>query len=473
MNSLIALLATTVFGTILTFLIHLEIKRLERISLGILLGFGLQTLFMFFFYVFGLRFTLLNTILEMGVLSVVSLIVINIYPKNRKSLSEFISLDKKVISLRYWSLEFSKLDLIQKIFLIYIFGLLVTSLVVGLFFPVYGWDSLVLYDFRAVVFNATGGMEDGIARGYFFGYPLMTSLAHTWLYFWKGNPHIFYWSIYLALIVNIYYCLRKFFQEFTLILTTSVIASLPSVYNGSFFDYTNFPYLVYLVVSILFICRYMKDQNKNYLIISAILLGLSTWVRQTEPFWVVNLAAIVFLVFKDFRKNLVQSLIFSATCALIFFSIQQPWRLYEQIFIGGGRNINDQAGYALKSFSHFDFYRLFDVIGTTISGTLPTWQPYLMIAIFMAILSRKWIKKGSVFLYFLLGNIFLLFLGTYIFSFIWPENWKDIIDSQQRLSSFIVPLLIIFIASITDDQIILGMKTIEDLFKYAVSRVFV
>lgn len=203
MNGLLGFIITAIFGFGITFLFDINFRKLERFALSILLGFGVQTLFMFIFYLFGLGFTLMNTLLEMFILSTpiyLLCIFLGRWPKIKNfwlTIFSFRNLKKELVTIVSSNPE-------EKIFIIFVLGLLLVSLIIGTYFPVSGWDSLVLYDFRAVTFVATGGMADGIARGYFFGYPLMTSLAHTWMYFVKGNPHVFYWGIYLAFIVVIY-----------------------------------------------------------------------------------------------------------------------------------------------------------------------------------------------------------------------------------------------------------------------------
>ena len=369
MNGLLGFIITAIFGFGITFLFDINFRKLERFALSILLGFGVQTLFMFIFYLFGLGFTLMNTLLEMFILSTpiyLLCIFLGRWPKIKNfwlTIFSFRNLKKELVTIVSSNPE-------EKIFIIFVLGLLLVSLIIGTYFPVSGWDSLVLYDFRAVTFVATGGMADGIARGYFFGYPLMTSLAHTWMYFVKGNPHVFYWGIYLAFIVVIYECLKSFLGSVTTKITTLVLITLPFVFTGSYFDYTNFPYLVYIVTSVLYIIRFSKDRKSGYLILASILVGLSTWIRETEPFWIVNLLAIITVIIPGYRKRFVFNTFLIALCLFVFFAIQQPWKLYETKMIGGGRNVGDQAAYAIKSLEIFDIPRFIDVAITTIKGTV-------------------------------------------------------------------------------------------------------
>lgn len=464
MNGILGLLITLVFGTIITFLFNLNLRKIERVSLGILLGFGLQTFIMFLFYLLDYRFTLINTLKEIGVMSAVFLVLVLSFKYSRSSLLDFIRIRNIILMLTKLINLFKKLPFLMKVVWLSIFGGAITSFIIGVFFPVYGWDSLVLYNFRAITFVSTGGMEDGISRGYFFGYPLMTSLAHTWMYFLNGNPHVFYWGIYVGFLGIVFYNLRGYLTQTTLAITLLILATLPSIYTGSYFDYTNFPYMVYLIGGIMYIARYFKEKNPNFLLIATILTGLSTWIRQTDPFWVINLLTILLLLCIETKKHIAKGLVLILVTLTLFFGIQQPWRLYETSFIGGGRNVSDQAGYAVKSLSVFSLERLIDVISTTVSGTFPTWQPYLLIAIVVGFFAKQYIKKSGVFIYFIVANVLLLFLGTYIFSYIWPENWKDIIESQQRLSSFIVPLLIVFISVVSDEYILIGGDALKNFF---------
>ena len=174
------LLLTLFFGILLSFLVVPTFKPLERIGISYVLGLGVQTFLMFLIYLVVGNYSLFNTL---SILIVGNFILLLF---SRKRLESFFKDLKSNFTLNNFTL-------FQKIILGLIAFFVLFSLICTLYWPVSSWDSLVLYDWRAKLFVATGGMEEGIRRGYFFGVPLMTSLAHTWIYFLGGNqPEIIY-----------------------------------------------------------------------------------------------------------------------------------------------------------------------------------------------------------------------------------------------------------------------------------------
>ena len=305
------LLLTLFFGILLSFLVVPTFKPLERIGISYVLGLGVQTFLMFLIYLVVGNYSLFNTL---SILIVGNFILLLF---SRKRLESFFKDLKSNFTLNNFTL-------FQKIILGLIAFFVLFSLICTLYWPVSSWDSLVLYDWRAKLFVATGGMEEGIRRGYFFGVPLMTSLAHTWIYFLGGNqPEIIYTLLLLSFILMIYGSIRRYTCITLSLIAVLMITTYPEILIHSTFSYTNFPYMVYFVMSTVYLYLFMNKVDKSYLFPSAILLGLSSWIRTSEPFWIINL--IVLLVYSLISKKLWQPVVYIST----FFLFRQPWVIYE------------------------------------------------------------------------------------------------------------------------------------------------
>ena len=462
MLGIIPLILTTIFGLSLTYIITKNLDRFERLGLAFILGLGLQTLFMFLFYLVGIRFTLINLNLEIIFLTTINILLLFLL----KRMSLFLEYIKSFSAMKSQITSWIKhKTLVEKLFIYVLSFLILLSFIIGVYWPVSGWDSLVLFDFRAITFVATGGMEDGIARGYFFGYPLLTSLAHTWLYFFNGNPHLAYWGLYVSFVFILYATLSQLTVAVIVIWATFLVAIFLPLYTGSYFDYTNMPYIVYILSGIFYLLRWHKERKGEFLIVAMILTGLSTWTRETEPFWVINLLFALIVTLLSFRKDLIRVFILLILSFIIFFAIQQPWKLYETKLIGGPRNITDQANFGVQAISNLDFSLLWDIVSTTWTGTVPTWQPFFYISLLAIALNLKKLTKYWLIVGIMGGNVLLLFFGTYVFSLIWAEGWKGIIESQQRLSTFLIPLFIITIVIFSEDHIKQGIQILKEYFK--------
>lgn len=446
MLAFIPLGLTWFLGILISFLFSLRLQKYERIAIGFLLGIGFQTWMMFIFYLLGWRFTLINWLTEWLFLYVLCYVIL--YLLKRTSVVNLYFMEIKKISWTGINL-----------FRIIVSTVVLTSLIIGLYWPVIGWDSLALYDFRAITFLETGGMEDGIARGYFFGYPLLTSLAHTWIYMFGGNPHVLHWLFYISFLIGVYYYIKNNSTILTARLVTLLLALLPSLFQMSFFDYTNLPYLVYIVISFLYLDRWFKSSNLEFLVIAFLFTGFSTWTRMTEPFWLITILFSllgIFVKMKDsqgFPFQHSKLIIVWLLSLVLFFAIQQPWRIYESLQLRSDRNIGAQVQLLISFKDSFSIDRAIDVILSTYNYSVSSWQPALNILIVLVLLEYKSLLKHKYFLGIILSNIFLIFFGTYLFSLFF-DLWKHIIASQIRLSNFMVPLIIIMIGILADKSIV-------------------
>ena len=191
------LLLTVLFGFLVSYALSSRLHPIERLGLAYLLGIGLLTFLMFLSFLIGLKFTLINTLFVLTVATIILLLLTrNIRSKFRLEMKELFSL-----------LKFS---FIEKIFVFILIILFIYSLINSLYWPVADWDALAIYDFRAKVFAMTGGMAEGIDRGYFFGYPLLVSLANAWVYLLGGdNPKLIYSLFYISFIFVFYGVIRR------------------------------------------------------------------------------------------------------------------------------------------------------------------------------------------------------------------------------------------------------------------------
>lgn len=229
-----------------------------------------------------------------------------------------------------------------------------------------------------------------------------------------------------------------------LLVATSVL------FGHSTFAYTNLPYTVYFVMGTIYIYLWMVEPKKGYLILSALMIGLSTWTRSSEPFWLANL---VILVLYSLAKRKILAPIFYS---LVFFSIQQPWRIYLENKITYS-SIPAQIQTSLSVFTFgIDLGRITNVAAFIYDSIVVSWQPLLFLFLLVVFLELKnhFRNQSLLFLGLILANFLLLVSGVYIFAFSHPD-WQDIPGSATRMSMFFIPLFIFYIFS---------SKKVEEIF---------
>ncbi len=430
---IIGILLTILLGYSIIWIIKPKLSSLGKLSLAYLFGLGLQTLMMFYLTVARIKLTFINISIPI-VLIILAIFLIGKYALKRKDYFADLRSLKNT--------NFNKFDTAEKLISIVILFLSIYVLIAGFYWPVVGWDSIALYDFRAKVFASTGFMDDAIARGYFFGYPLMTSMAHTWVYLSGGiYPKFLYSLMYISFGVLFYELLLLWTNKTTSAVFTILVLISPPIFGHAAFDYTNLPYTVYFFLGSVFLAIWVKEKKVSWLVLSALMVGLSTWIRSTDPFWIVNFVILVLILFIE-RKNILYLFLYSA----VFFPIQQSWSWF---LSANAPHVTTTAlaSQSINIVTHgIDFGRLLQIVVFVTEGILPILLPYIILALVTIFINYKnWRDKFYIYL-LLIFNFGLLYLGAYIFSFIWA-GWDLIGESLGRLSFVLIPFFLFLSAA--------------------------
>jgi hypothetical protein len=426
-------LAVIFLGFLILDILLKDSHFIEKIALGYILGLGIFTLALFIGNMFGIPFRLLPSSLILLALIFISLVITLFVrgPNNIKKVLNNISL-KKV---------FMKLTSYEKVILVTLLFLFCSSLALSIYWPIRTWDSLVLYDYRAKTFIATGFMADGIQRGYFFGYPLMTSLAHTWIYLLGGtNPLFLHALFYISFIITFYFGCRRYTSRTLSLIASTLLAVYPPFFSHSLIAYTNLPYTIYLVLGLIYLFIWStKKMQSTYLILAALLIGLSTWVRNVEPFWYSGIAIV--LIYSLAKKRILPIIYY------LFFSIiiQLPWALFQRTFTGRELPQAVLITATRLLINNFSLSRTFQVLRFTFDAAIKPWLLILLamlLLFFLALKTRRYVAFPMVLI--IVFNLGLLLVGTYVAS-ISINNWANISESVERLTMFFPALIIFYI----------------------------
>lgn len=418
-------------GLEITFILRVKMNLAERLAVSYLLGIGILTFAVFLLdFVFNINFCLNNTFSVL-----VSLCAILFAFEYKKTVTFFkdIRFEKKSLkpkTLVFWGF----------ILAIFAFTLLVNS-----FWPISDWDALALYDFRAKVFLVdTNLVHAAQFNSYFIQYPLLTSLSHLFVYqVGLGNPKFIYSLFYLSFIVIFYYSLRKKVSENKAILFTVILFLMPETFSNATMAYTNLPYMVYLCSGTFYLYDWIKKKERPSLLLSAFLVGLSSWVRITELFWLAPILIVLVVAFKNKRWK---ELIYYPTIILLFYL---SWKIFINYICKTITPILGAIGLSYISIlKEINFERILSVINYLYTYVFSSWG--LIFLLFLIVIIKaavNWKRNNNVFLYITLLFFALLFAGTLLFSITYP-GWQDIPDSVRRMSMFLLPM-IVFSASLS------------------------
>jgi len=405
----------------------------ERLCLGFLLGIGLTTFLMFLGGLLKVSLTSQNIIFCLFFLDAFVFLLL----LGRGKINLFCLHSSVIRQISQFSLP--KFSFFEKLMVFLLLFFVFWSFLQTLTWPPFSWDTLSLYDFRARRFAETHSLARQVLTvepeltTYTYCYPFFTSLAHALVYILGGeNPKFIYSLFYLVFLACFYFVLKRVVSRQIALFATLLIASNKSFLTHSTIAYANLPYAVYFVLSTIFLWQYLKVEKKGFLFLAAFFLAFSTWVRSTEPFWVVNFFFLFFFLF--FKKRFLPLAFFS----FVFLIIRQSWKIYYQVVV---RNISDPR-FIPTRFS-FDFSKILPVTVFFFDQVVwvKEWFLFLLLFVFALPLAGRRIKKFWPVPLFVFSYFAIFWAGVYYFSvnYSW---WNKIGGSAGRTSFFFVPLLL-------------------------------
>jgi hypothetical protein len=408
------------------------VNKLEKIALGYILGIGIFTFVWFLLNWWGVPYNFVSGFTILLVLNAMLFVVNRIFGKKET--------EKSIKN----QLAFSKWSFLEKFLLGIIIFLGVSAFIQSIYWPIRYWDSLVLYDFRAKVFAQTGFMDAAIAKGYFFSYPLLTSLAHTWIYvLGEKNPLFIYPLFYISLLILFFFNTQKLNigRDWSLLLT-AIVAESPKLFDHTQWAYTNLPYSIYLILASIYLYFGVKNKQLGSYVMSAFLIGLSTWTRTAEPFWIS--CVVVAVLAPVFFKKWSWPIIYVA----IFTIIMIPWRVFQTVHQQGTFNVaGDLALTVYSTVNHLQVSDLISTFNFVMKSVVFNYKEFYVILI-MILIGKLVLKiKDWTYTILVLLDMVIIFGGTLalVRSTIY---WNQIPDSLARLAMFVPPMIIFMLAKL-------------------------
>ena len=422
------------FGLLITILLKVKVGLAERLSLSYLLGIGLFTFFVFAFdLLFNINYSINNTF---SLLISLCVILFALKYKDTGNFFKSIKIEKekpKTLTIIFWS------------FVILVF---IYTLVANLYWPVYDWDALALYDFRAKVFLIDSNLiHAALNNSYFIGYPLLTSLAHLFVYqLGLQSPKLIYSFFYLTFIVVSYFSLKRSSNEKKAVFFTILLSLIPEILTHTTIAYTNMAYAIYLLIGTLYIFEHSKDNSMSVLLLSSIFIGLSIWCRSYEPFWIIPMMLVMFITI---REHNIKSLLY---CLAIICIFKFSWK-YFAIYINGFAPLtqSEAALSYLQIIKRINVDNILSIAGYLFKYVYSTWGLLTILLTLTFLRSFTFNKKRNYLVIITILFIILLSVGTLVFSITY-SSWQAIPDSARRMGMFFLPLILFSVARENNKQ---------------------
>jgi hypothetical protein len=336
-TTLLSLIPIFLIGYFVVRKIHPEGGQIERLSLGFGIGTGLFTFAMFVSMALGIRPTLRVAFLVVAI-SLMGGLWLLLRRRTRKQ--AWHSVKSAGHDLRLPAAEQAAVAVLVGV----IGYLILASWQIDTYWPLRDWDAMTLYDFRGRIFAQTGTLDVLRQGSYYVASPLLTSLAHAWMY-WVGDalfplarpqiqtdylingtaaPYLIYWLFYVCLLVAFYQALRcTHLNRIVSLLFVAALASAPMLFGTSTRAMTDIPYTYYLSLGMIYLYLWLKERRLSDIVFAGLLLGLGSWTRSgSEPF---VLGAVLLLGIYSWRTRQFRAL---GMFILLYSIFNLTWRVY-------------------------------------------------------------------------------------------------------------------------------------------------
>lgn len=415
-----------------------DFSNIEKLALSFCLGIGETSIIMFLIGVVNIPLTANNILISLIIFCFLLFLLSIIFTGN---------------IFRFKRPKIGKIYIYEWPFILLIIFLAVWVFIQTVSWPPFAWDTLALYDFRAKVIAEKFSLAQEFftsqpnVTAYNYVYPFSTSLMHALIYIGGGsNPQFLYSLYYVSLILLMYSLLRRILPRFPSLVMTAVLGSTPEILFPSTIAYPNIPYALYFAFSTLYFWEWIRHRKIGFLVVSALLLGISVWIRNSEPFWAVNLFFIsIFLLWK---RKILYLILYLA----LFLPLRQLWPTYQQYVFSQQSDIFFSPPQAF----YLDLLKIPEVIFFVLKYFIQDWVVYLFVLFFSVLFVWRKEKKYKLLIIWLLGYVALSVAGTYYFavSFDW---WNQVGGSAKRVSVFFAPL-IIYAISLFLMELLKGVK---------------
>jgi 4-amino-4-deoxy-L-arabinose transferase-like glycosyltransferase len=319
--------------------------------------------------------------------------------------------------------------------------------------PFNAWDAWASWGFKAKVFFQERAFSARYCAGFpgfpHPDYPVLIPFVETYIYFFLGKIDealikLFCSFFYAATISLFYYQLRKQFKVEFALGGCLVLATIPNLVNAASTAYVDVPLAFYITAGILYVWRYLKENDNFFLSLGVIFTGLGMWVKNEGfGFWAALVLACL-LIYRLIKPEIDKKK-FLSVIVLIPALIYLPWFLFKHYFGLGVTYFQGTSG----NLGDLIKERLPLALNIWIGRGLDTgrwnifWLGFIIALAWFLIRPREKLAW-----FFLLVIIFQLgfYFTVYI---IWPISLPDlelqIFNSVDRLPLQLITLVLFFI----------------------------
>ncbi|MCX6200199.1 MAG: glycosyltransferase family 39 protein [Bacteroidetes bacterium] len=317
-------------GIVLCYLLGLSVLLLisrkyswaEVVGFSFLMGMGIETFFMFFLDIIGIRYSP-TVLIGINVFSIVALCGANY--KN-------LSLLKDEFKIPAFSIQ--QINFVAVFIFCLMAYLLYAVTVKNLFWPPTEHDTIGSFDKLGRVMAAEGRLNISLYKYDLEGagglYPPLFHASFAYVYIFGAEiPKIVTTLFFVSLLTSFYGLVKNYVGSTAASLFTFILMVSPEMFSHAALSLGNMPTTAYVCAGALATFTWLDKRDSKYFWLGAIMMAFVIWIRTDTVVFTAAALLIVgidFLKTKDWKKTLIYGAIAVAPFIL--------WSLYLKMIIG-------------------------------------------------------------------------------------------------------------------------------------------
>jgi len=210
--------------------------------------------------------------------------------------------------------------------------------------PIWSLDAVGNWAVKGKAIFSLGTVRAAGYYGHHAHYPLNIPIAIA-LFYYFGEPFVksifpFY---FMAILMVFYGSLRRHGCHNAASAGTLILALTPFVFEHSTIAYADLPMAFYYTSSVIYLYAFCKENDRAFLMLSSVLVGMGCWTRPDGPIWLFpNLTVVTICALR--RKQWLDPILYAGP--ILFFFV--PWSVFTHYIIKAESPYVDTALKSLK-----------------------------------------------------------------------------------------------------------------------------
>lgn len=405
-----------------------EIFFLERLALAYFIGLGVAT---FTWFLLGLTGVYVNLLILNGIFLCYALVLWGINWPKRARLEIKIHLPKaRPISIVLASI---------------LLAILLTSLIINLWWPIYMRDAVASWATKAKALAVSGDLES-IKVGSSTQHPLHVPISVALFEYISPSLRKLFVSLnFFGLVLIFFFNLKRFLSKNSSLFFTILLITIPYLFEHSLRVYADLTCSFYYISGTLYLYLFFKTNDRGWLLISGFLSGICIWTK-AEACLMVAINTLVLFIWLVKHKQI--KLFISFISFPLIFGLS--WWLYTNIFLGVENSHLHNSQNSILKFSWIKLSFITQYMWHKLN-VIPYWGITLPILLLSMLLRYKYVKKAGFFLIIIASNIIILCIEYYFYQAGTLRTFMHSTIQREYLHFF--PLLIFSMALINGEII--------------------